>query len=225
MPFSYLLLCALVISGNSVLGQEDARDILFKEGLVKLSDIQVTGTKHVHLAMIIANVKKNDSSQLSSKISRNLSKMLSSILKFSTGTPLHFIVITDQESVELIKVVVKSTVGRYITESVLRNQHILQNIHTPRIVIEFVSLSSITEKYRGDIDFMKKHYGHHHPEGTFYFKEKDNQTVVHIPNNKYTHDLFFIAPFYHREIPKQIIKLIVIDIDLEFRYETTSTLQ
>ena len=141
MPFSYLLLCALVISGNSVLGQEDARDILFKEGLVKLSDIQVTGTKHVHLAMIIANVKKNDSSQLSSKISRNLSKMLSSILKFSTGTPLHFIVITDQESVELIKVVVKSTVGRYITESVLRNQHILQNIHTPRIVIEFVRLS------------------------------------------------------------------------------------
>ena len=52
---------------NLVLAQEDAREILFKEGLVKLSDISVTGRKHVHIAMIIANVKKNDSSQLTGR--------------------------------------------------------------------------------------------------------------------------------------------------------------
>merc|ERR1719195_459970 len=42
---------------------------------------------------------------------------------------------------------------------------------------------------------------------------------VHIPNTKYQHDLFFIAPFYHREVTSTISKLIVIDIDLEFRID------
>ena len=114
------------------------------------------------------------------------------------------------------KKIVRNTVGEYITQAVLLPQHILHSVYVPKLVFEFVSLSSITEKYRKDIDYMKKHYGYHHPEGTFFLK--NNDTVVHIPNNKYTHDLFFIAPFYHREIPTQIEKLIVIDIDLEFRY-------
>lgn len=206
----------LMFSVPCVFCEDDARDVLFKEGLVRVSEIQVTDGRHIHIAMIITNVKENDTSQLSLKISQNLSLMLSSILKFSRGTPLHFIVITDLDSVNIIKKIVKNTVGEYITKSAILRQHILQTVHVPKLVFEFVSLSSITEKYRKDIDYMKKHYGYHHPEGTFYLK--NNDTVIHIPNNKYTHDLFFIAPFYHREIPKQIEKLIVIDIDLEFRY-------
>ena len=206
----------LMFSGTFVSSEEDARDVIFKEGLVRLSEIQVTDDRHVHIAMIITNVKNNDTSQLSFKISQNLSRMMRSILKFSTGTPLHFIVITDIDSVNIIKKIVRNTVGEYITQSALLHQHILHTVHIPRLVFEFVSLSSITEKYRNDIDYMKKHYGYHHPEGTFFMK--NNDTVIHIPNNKYTHDLFFIAPFYHREIPTQIEKLIVIDIDLEFRY-------
>ena len=181
-----------------------------------VSEIRVTEGRYVHIAMIITNAKKNDTSQLSLKISQNLSGMLSSILKFSTGTALHFIVITDLDSVSIIKKIVRDTVGEYITQSALRHQHILHTVHVPKLVFEFVSLSSITEKYRRDIDYMKKHYGYHHPEGTFFLK--NNDTVVHVPNNKYTHDLFFIAPFYHREIPTEIEKLIVIDIDLEVRY-------
>ena len=180
-----------------------------------MSEIQVTDGRHVHIAMIITNVKNNDTSQLSLKISQNLSRMLISILKFSRGTPLHFIVVTDLNSVNIIKKIVKNTVGKYITQSVFLPQHILHNVYVPKLVFEFVSLSSITDKYRKDIDYMKKHYGYHHPEGTFFMK--NNDTVIHIPNNKYTHDLFFIAPFYHREMPTQIKKLIVIDIDLEFR--------
>ena len=181
-----------------------------------VSEIQVTDGKYIHIAMIITNAKKNDTSQLSLKISQNLSGMLSSILRFSKGTALHFIVITDLDSVSIIKKIVRDTVGEYITQSALWHQHILHTVHVPKLVFEFVSLSSITEKYRRDIDYMKKHYGYHHPEGTFFLK--NNDTVVHVPNNKYTHDLFFIAPFYHREIPTEIEKLIVIDIDLEFRY-------
>ena len=184
---------------------------------MRLSDVQVRDGRHVHIAMIITNVKNNDTSQLSHKISQNLSRMMKSILKFSTGTPLHFIVITDLNSVDIIKKIVKNTVGEFLTESIILPHHILHRVNVlPKLVFEFVSLVSITDKYRKDIDYMKKHYGYHHPEGTSYLK--NNDTVIHIPNNKYTHDLFFIAPFYHRETPREIEKLIVIDIDLEFRY-------
>ena len=211
-----LLVSLLVLCVRSASCEEDARDVLFRDGLVSLSDILVTDKGQVHIAMIIvASVKHKDQAKLTEKISRNLSNMLTSILKFSTGTPLHFIVITDKHSVSMITDIVKNTVGRHVTESVIRNQHILQTVHVPKLVFEFASLSSVTEKYRQDIDFMKKHYGYHLPEGTFYFK--DNNSVVHVPNTKYTHDLFFIAPFYHREVPREIEKMIVIDIDLEFR--------
>ena len=217
MSWPQFFLCFLVTSVRFTFCQEDAREILFKDGLVGLSDIRVTDNQHVHIAMItLVNIKNNDTSQLSQKISRNLERMLSSILKFSTGTPLHFIVITEQHSVDMVTAIVKNTVGRHITESIIRNQHILRAIYVPKLVFEFASLSSVTDKYRDDINFMKKHYGHHLPEGTQYFK--DNNTVLHIPNTKYTHDLFFIAPFYHRELPSEIKKLIVIDIDLEFRF-------
>jgi len=65
---------------------------------------------------------------------------------------------------------------------------------------------------------MKKHYGHHYPEGTVFLPENGDGPAM-VPNMKYTHDLFYVVPFYHREFPKAIKKLIVIDIDLEFRVD------
>ena len=72
-----------MFAGTSVFCEDDARDVIFKEGLVRVSEIQVTDERHVHIAMIITNVKNNDTSQLSAKISQNLSRMMMSILKFS----------------------------------------------------------------------------------------------------------------------------------------------
>jgi hypothetical protein len=38
-----------------------------------------------------------------------------------------------------------------------------------------------------------------------------------MPTVKYTKDLFYIAPLLHRELPRDLQKLIMLDIDLEFR--------
>ena len=79
--------------------------------------------------------------------------------------------------------------------------------------ISLADLSFITDKYRDDIDRMKQLFGFLSAGEQFTVKEGR----VHIPNTKYQHDLFFIAPFYHREVTSLISKLIVIDIDLEFK--------
>ena len=79
-----------------------------------------------------------------------------------------------------------------------------------RIRTDFVSLSSIVEPHRKEIDRMKQHFGHHMPVGTQFkvpvsismcknpLQTKDGITVV--PSFKYTLDLFYILPFYHIEV-------------------------
>ena len=39
-----------------------------------------------------------------------------------------------------------------------------------------------------------------------------------VPALKYTKDLFYITPLLHRELPYSLEKLIMLDIDLEFKY-------
>ena len=61
-------------------------------------------------------------------------------------------------------------VGRYLSEAVIRPAHIQHsNSHRlfPRTLrFEFVDIASITGKHRGEIDMMKKHFGHHMKPGT-----------------------------------------------------------
>ena len=97
----------------------------------------------------------------------------------------------------------------------------------PRIKVEYVNITSITEKHQDHIKIMKALYGHHTPEGTQFMPGDDalkglkhqlpagNDFVV-VPSMKYTLDLFYLAPFYHLEFI-QIDKLIVLDVDLQFR--------
>ena len=38
-----------------------------------------------------------------------------------------------------------------------------------------------------------------------------------LPTLKYTKDLFYIVPLLHKELPQDLEKLIMLDIDLEFK--------
>ena len=44
-----------------------------------------------------------------------------------------------------------------------------------------------------------------------------NSTVVMVSTDKYTRDMFYLVPFYHREIPPTLTRVIAIDIDLDVR--------
>ena len=93
--------------------------------------------------------------------------------------------------------------------------------------MEYVNISSITEKHQDHIQIMKELYGHHAPEGTQFMPGDEalkglqhqlpsgNNFVV-VPSLKYTLDLFYLAPFYHLELI-QIDKIIVLDVDLQLR--------
>ena len=52
------------------------------------------------------------------------------------------------------------------------------------------------------------------------FRTNNEEKKEVIWSEKYRHDLFYILPFYHRELPLHVKKLIVLDADLEFRTDT-----
>ena len=98
----------------------------------------------------------------------------------------------------------------------------------PIIKVEYVNITSITSKHQNHIRIMKQLYGNHAPIGTQFrpgdealnglehHLPKDKDFVV-VPSLKYTLDLFYLAPFYHLELI-QIDKLVVLDVDLQFRW-------
>ena len=90
----------------------------------------------------------------------------------------------------------------------------------PRLRVEYLDLNFITAKYREDIDLMKQLYGHHvYVEKNREHKQKESvgDLQVNPPSMKYTQDIFYLAPFYHKMMPENLKKMIVLDIDLEFR--------
>ena len=60
---------------------------------------------------------------------------------------------------------------------------------------------------------FRHHYGHHAPPGTV-FKPKGEGGPIIYPTYKYTQDLFYILPFYHKEFPASLKRVMVFDTDL-----------
>ena len=99
----------------------------------------------------------------------------------------------------------------------------------PKIRLECVNLVSMVERHREEVDEMKALFGYHYPEGTVIEvlsaqvsfglclpQSKDGGPTL-MPTLKYTKDLFYIAPLLHKELPPALEKLIMLDIDLEFK--------
>ena len=73
------------------------------------------------------------------------------------------------------------------------------------------NLSTTTVSFIFVVDQMKKIFGNTDNEE---YVIKEAEGVVHVANSKYTQELFFVAPFYHREIPEEMEKLVMTSIML-----------
>merc|ERR1711902_281188 len=106
----------------------------------------------------------------------------------------------------------RQEMGRYLSESVLFDRQV---VAFPKLKVECVDLELMVERHREEVDEMKALFGYHYPEGTV-IESKDGGPTM-LPTLKYTKDLFYIAPLLHKELPQDLEKLIMLDIDLEFK--------
>ena len=89
----------------------------------------------------------------------------------------------------------------------------------PRLSVAYLNASEIFENNRAGIQRMKHLFGRSisSVENGQLFRTNNEEKKEVIWSEKYRHDLFYILPYYHRELPLHVKKLIVLDADLEFR--------
>jgi lipopolysaccharide biosynthesis glycosyltransferase len=175
-------------------------------------------TKTIHVAMIATNVNRynpNNPPGGTPVILQVLGKMITSILDASRGTPLHIIMITDEDSHALVEQAIMKRLGQHLSEGIIREPE--KSSKFPRhFCLELVSLESFTIPNRALIDQMKQYYARSLKDKT---KVTEDGTVLYYSYEKYTLDLFFLAPFYHLCFPSSLKQLIVLDVDLEVRID------
>lgn len=230
-PILILILGLLnCLSGISSIEKDLRDDILFPD-FIQPRDLRIVDDEYVHVAMIVTNImrsSKNESGILvemqmegeNTKLLQYLKKFLSSLLFHSTGTKLHLIWMTDEDSEEHLRKVIKDEVGKFLSETVIKPSHItvkdFNRIFPERLLCEFVNIESIVKDRQSEINAMKNHFGHHIPPGTV-FKPKDGIGPDVVGTQKYTLNLFYVVPFYHLVFPEDLEKLVVLDIDLEIK--------
>ena len=102
-----------------------------------------------------------------------------------------------------------SSVGRVLGERVMLGK---AGAAFPVVRTDLVDINSVTDGHREHLNSMKL---------IFSMKGKENfvllpPTVLEPKVRKYFASLFFLAPYYHLAFP-HIDKMIVLDLDLEFR--------
>ena len=157
-PRPSLLPLVLVLS-SMVQANIDLRSSVFHTDLVNISQIRLTGDNFIHIGLILTNVlgkTKHFQNNLTvefqmfdkkSKMLTQFEKMLQSIFLYSRGSPLHFIFITDEESLPIIENSFKQEIGRYLSESLINKTPIKNQLTIfmfPKLSVEFVDIHSIT---------------------------------------------------------------------------------
>ena len=148
----------------------------------------------INVGMIVINIKKT--LKLSSEFRWKLERNLESLLDFSSGTPLQFIIVTDKESLGSVTSFFSQFVGKYVANRVIKSSKWRKKKVFPKTLFKFVNIKNIIEK------------------DPVFFTALKNRSM--IQDMKYNEDLFFISPLYHKAF-LSLTKLIFLDSsDLQF---------
>jgi hypothetical protein len=147
------------------------------------------------------------------------------IIKNAIGIYLSDKVLKDKFGEELFEtdVIDIDAINEFMASKEFQEQ---KRINHPNIKVELLDINSIIKPNNKTIQEMKKYFGPNNkrisvgakdPRRDYYFpSEPSGNAVEMVFPPRYDRDLFYIAPFYHTELPAQD-RLIVIDLDIEFR--------
>ena len=180
-------------------GEDYIMDGLVKPKFKRSKTVKSSLVDAVNIGFIVIN--QETASAFSEDFVVTFSRYLVSILTYSSGTPLHFIVITNKISISGASKMILNILGRYVSEgAILRRSWRWRRIKgLPRIQISFVDCNEIVSRERPFFNAMKRN------------SQQENSST-----GSYAQDLFYIAPIYHR-VFVNLNKIIFLDSkDLEF---------
>ena len=172
---------------------------LFDPNFKKLMDIKSPSSNFINLGLTIIN--KKNASALESVFEWKLTENMRSILTYSSGDPLHFIIVTDKHSIRTVATFFSSLLSKQVSEGVItkRSWRWRRIRGIPQIRISFADCEEIVNL-----------------DKTFFAAMKRNSEQGNSRGGSYTEDLFYIAPIYHRAFTG-LDRIIFLDSkDLEF---------
>merc|ERR1712107_32263 len=180
-----VILLEFSLSDSNTQKSDDLRYKHIRSELIAGSELNIVGAEYIHLVIIITNVGVGDLVLGILLVFRNL---LSSLLFSSKGTPIHLILITDDQSKSKVETAIAHSIGKYLSETVIKWE--LTEVQerafiVPTIYTEFVNINSITQPNREAIDVMKELYSLNKAESDIK-KLENNITIVLSP--KYSQD-------------------------------------
>ena len=126
--------------------------------LVKPWDVKISSPEYIHMGLVMAGVSPEQHPE--QHYLNRMEKMLRSTISYSQGTPLHLVFISDQDSVQVISRRVESAYASMVMGRILLHNEIwkMKRYRIPRLRVEFVDLSAVTDKYRDTVEHMKTHF-------------------------------------------------------------------
>ena len=154
----------------------------------------------IDIGFILINLKKTDKFDYSMRF--KVTRTLESMMTYSSGDPLHFIILTDSVSISIVGRFLAHFISRRLSQGVIIESSWRKSFlkGVPRLKFSFVKVSDVKSVNEPFVEALKANS-----------EEKADEKV-----DKYSADLFYIAPLYYKAF-SSLNKLIFIDItDLEF---------
>ena len=172
--YSLIVLLILRETSSSLIRQS-----IFTE-LVKPWDVKISSPEYIHMGLVMAGVSPEQHPE--QHYLHRMEKMLRSTISYSQGTPLHLVFISDQESVQVISRRVESAYASMVMGRILLHNEIwkMKRYRIPKLRVEFVDLSAITDKYRDTVEHMKTHFNRFNESYRISGEDDDD---LHYPSN------------------------------------------
>ena len=195
-PQLFLLRDAKIGSSPSVYNNIKVSQVLFTTPVFQnLPDIQHYQNYITIGLTIITGKRQTFSYEFAYKMKLNLK----SLLTFSSGDPLYFVIITDKKSLRESSRILNRLFSQYLSEGVITTEWRRMK-GMPRLKVSFVDVNEIIKT---DVKFFEA--------------MKNNSLQGNDPRASYTESLFYIAPVYHKAFTG-LNQIIFLDSkNLEFR--------
>ena len=138
-------------------------------------------SQFINVGLIIIDMEHKE--RLQQNFFSSIKRTLEHIFMFSSGNPLHFVIVTDKQSVRSVAIALADIVTKHLAMQVLisASWRWRRRKALPAIKISFVDIDDVINVNRDFVDALKK-------------QNINNEDVT---KDKYSSDLFYIAPLYH----------------------------
>jgi len=163
--------------------------------------LKTTSESVLHIGVSLKIINKNNNNANNTGFDEgfkgHVQTFFSHLLQLSTGTTQHWIILTDNNSINVVNSILRNIIMKHVTSNIISTYQGRKTIRrVPKIIIDYIDLDGIANDARADNIIKSMH----------------SFQLFNV--GKYLDKLFYVGPMYHWIFPN-LNKLIFMDVDLD----------